>query len=94
MIENEKHLIQVQVPKEVDSIEELDKSMITLKSKWSFWENYDLTQKKDGEKEAIDYNKTLNKIFSFDDIISFWQFYNKYPGENLSNILYNGTQLK
>ena len=33
------------------------------------------------------------EIFTFDDIISFWQFWNKYPGRDTKNIFFNGEYI-
>ena len=46
------------------------KEKVKLNREWSFWENY-------LKKNSSAY--LLEEIYSFDDIISFWQFCNKYP---------------
>ena len=75
---------------EIDSIEESDtieKDKVLLNREWSFWENY---EQKKGEK---DYSKLLKEIFSFQDIISFWQFWNKYPGSEIKKIFFDGENI-
>lgn len=62
---------------------------VQLNRSWSFWENYE--QKEKSEKE---YNQLLKEIYTFDNIISFWQFWNKYPGSIPSNVFFNGESLK
>ena len=52
-------------------------------------ENYE--SKNRAEK---DYSKLLKEIYTFNDIISFWQFWNKYPGSNTKNIFFNGENIK
>ena len=76
-----------------ETIEEsntIEKEKVLLKRSWSFWENYDLKDK----KEKKDYSKLLKEIYTFNDIISFWQFWNKYPGSNTKNIFFNGENIK
>ena len=76
-----------------ETIEESDtneKEKVLLKRSWSFWENYDLKDK----KEKKDYSKLLKEIYTFNDIISFWQFWNKYPGSNTKNIFFNEENIK
>ena len=69
---------------ESDTIE-LDK--VLLKREWSFWENYE-------SKNKSQRNYSYKEIYSFDNIISFWQFWNKYPGNDAKEIFYNGECLK
>ena len=76
-----------------ETIEEsntIEKEKVLLKRSWSFWENYDLKDK----KEKKDYSKLLKEIYTFNDIISFWQFWNKYPGSNTKNIFFNEENIK
>ncbi len=56
---------------------------------WVFWENYEAKG-----SAKMDWNDSIKKIFNFDDIISFWQFWNNYPGSNPSNVFYDGMTLK
>ncbi len=69
---------------ESDTIE-LDK--VLLKREWSFWENYE-------SKNKSQRNYSYKEIYSFDNIIAFWQFWNKYPGNDAKEIFYNGECLK
>ena len=62
----------------------IEKEKVKLNRSWSFWETY-------LRKNSNDY--ILEEIFSFDDIISFWQFWNKYPGNEAKKIFYNGEYL-
>ena len=55
---------------------------------WTFWETYISKEKK---LECNDSNKL---IFKWDDIITFFQFWNKYPGKDIKNILFDGNNLK
>ena len=66
----------------------IEKNKILLKRTWSFWENY---QSKNSHEN--DYTNLLKEIFSFKDIISFWQFWNKYPGNTIKKIFYNGEYI-
>ena len=62
----------------------IEKEKVKLNRAWSFWENY-------LKKNSTAY--LLEEIYSFDDIISFWQFWNKYPGNDTKKIFYNGEYL-
>ena len=61
---------------------------VKLKRAWSFWENYGVKN-----NVEIGYSDSLKEIFTFDDIISFWQFWNKYPGNDTKKIFYNGEYI-
>ena len=74
----------------IEESDTIEKEKVLLKRTWSFWENYDLKDK----KEKKDYSKLLKEIYTFNDIISFWQFWNKYPGSNTKNIFFNGEYIK
>ena len=74
----------------IEESDTIEKEEVLLKRSWSFWENYDLKDK----KEKKDYSKLLKEIYTFNDIISFWQFWNKYPGSNTKNIFFNEENIK
>ena len=74
----------------IEESDTIEKEKVLLTRSWSFWENYDLKDK----KEKKDYSKLLKEIYTFNDIISFWQFWNKYPGSNTKNIFFNGENIK
>ena len=74
--------------KECNVIEE---KKVRLNREWAFWENY---EPKDKNQKNLDYSLFLKNIFSFSDLISFWQFWNKYPGSTPSNIFYNGEYIR
>lgn len=67
----------------------IDLNKVKLQRNWVFWENYEA---KSGEK--LEWSKSIKQIFTFNEIISFWQFWNNYPGSNPSNIFYNGDRLR
>jgi hypothetical protein len=77
---------QVQAPQESSAI---DQSLVKLQRTWVFWENY---ESKSGDK--LEWSQSIKKIFSFNDIISLWQFLNNYLGSNPSNIFYNGERVR
>ena len=68
----------------------VDEEMVTFSRNWTFWETYEAKNK----SSNIGWGGTIKKIFSFKDIISFWQFWNNYPGSNFSEVFYNGEKLK
>ena len=75
-------------PKTENSIDK-EKEQVILNRTWSFWENYESKS-----KEEKNYSKLLKEIFTFKDLISFWQFWNKYPGSDSKQIFYNGDCIK
>jgi hypothetical protein len=55
---------------------------------WTFWETYT------SKTVEIDYNDSNKLIFKWDDLITFFQFWNKYPGKDIKNILFDGNNVK
>jgi hypothetical protein len=86
MENDDTYFSQVQAPVESETV---DENLVKLQRTWVFWENYDA---KSGEK--LEWSKSIQEVFKFNDIISFWQFWNNYPGSNPSNIFYNGERLR
>ena len=69
-------------------MEELEKSdtieleKVLLNRSWSFWENHESKNKnKNPSSPKVDYSETGKEIYTFDNILSFWQFLNKYPSK-------------
>ena len=73
----------------LEESETIEKEKVLLKRTWSFWENYE-----DLKRAEKDYSKLLREIYTFNDIISFWQFWNKYPGNDTKQVFYNGEYVK
>ena len=87
-MENDQNFfLQVQAPNEEKTV---DLNLIKLSRRWVFWENYENKEK--GNK--IDWELSIKKIFKIDDIITFWQFWNNYPGSDPPAIFFNGTTIK
>ena len=74
---------------QIEKEQEKEQEKYKLNRTWSFWENYESKT-----RQEKDYTKLLKEIFSFGDLISFWQFWNKYPGSETKNIFYNGDCIK
>jgi len=72
----------------LEESETIEKEKVLLKREWSFWETYESRNK--AEK---DYSKLLKEIYTFNDIISFWQFWNGYPGSDTKKIFFNGEYM-
>jgi hypothetical protein len=68
---------------------QIDIEKVKLERSWVLWENYEA---KNGV--ISDYEKSIQEVFKFSDIISFWQFWNSYPGSDPSDIFYNGERLR
>ena len=63
-------------------------SSVKLIRTWAFWESYI------NKSNNIDYDKSNKFIFKWDDLITFFQFWNSYPGNNIKNIFFDGSQVK
>ena len=63
-------------------------NVVKFKKAWIFWETY---SSKTGQLSYIDSNKI---IFKWNDLITFFQFWNKYPGKDIRNIFFDGNDLK
>jgi len=85
MDDNKTILTQVQAPVEGETV---DEKLVKLQRTWVFWENYE------NKGNNLDYAQSLKEIFRFDDIITFWQFWNAYPGSDPSFIFYNGERIR
>ena len=57
---------------------------------WTFWESYATKSKSD----KISYNDANKQIFKWNDIITFFQFWGKYPGKDIKNIFFDGNNVK
>ena len=73
----------------IDNYIQNEREKVLLNRSWSFWENYESKN-----REEKNYSKLLKEIYTFGDLISFWQFWNKYPGSNTKQIFYNGECIK
>ena len=70
---------------QIDESDTIEKEKVILNRSWSFWENYETKTSK---------SYVVKEIYNFDDLISFWQFWNKYPGNEIKNVFYNGEYIK
>ena len=64
----------------------IEQDKVILNRSWSFWENYENRNKRN--------NYMIKEIYSFDNIISFWQFWNQYPGNETKLIFFDGECIK
>ena len=63
-------------------------SSVTFPRKWSFWESYIAKETK------LSYKDSMKNIFSWNDLITFYQFWNKYPGNEATKIFFDGNKIK
>ena len=63
-------------------------SSVKFQNTWVFWENYS------SKTVKLKYEETNKEIFKWNDIITFFQFWNKYPGNNPKNLFYDGKKIK
>ena len=55
-------------------------SSVKFSKSWSFFESYI------GKTVKLSYDEGNKLIYKWDDLISFFQFWNKYPGNDIKNI--------
>ena len=65
-------------------------SAVKFSKTWAFWESYATKTK----TTQLSYNETNKKIFTWSDLITFYQFWNKYPGKDFRNIFFDGNNVK
>lgn len=68
------------VPKESQTIS-ID--AVKFPKTWTIWEGYAAKEKK------LSYEESMKPIFDIDNLITFWQFWNHYPGSNPMKIFFN-----
>ena len=62
-------------------------STVKLSKTWVFWESYIC-------KTINSYEDANKQIYKWNDIIAFFQFWNRYPGNDIKNIFYDGNNIK
>ena len=67
---------------------EISLNAVKFKKSWTFWETYA------SKTEELSFENSNKLIFKWNDLITFFQFWNKYPGRDIKNILYDGNNLK
>ena len=67
---------------------EIPLNAVKFKKSWTFWETYV------SKTTDLSFENSNKLIFKWDDIITFFQFWNKYPGKDIKNILFDGNNLK
>ena len=63
-------------------------SSVQFAKTWAFWESY---ISKTGK---LSYEEANKQIFKWNDVITFFQFWNKYPGNNIKKIFFDGNNIK
>ena len=63
-------------------------SSVRFSKSWTFWESYI------SKSINLSYEEANKEIFKWSDIITFFQFWNKYPGNNPKNVFYDGKTIK
>ena len=67
---------------------EIPLNAVKFKKSWTFWETYV------SKTENLSFENSNKLIFKWNDLITFFQFWNKYPGRDIKNILFDGNNLK
>ncbi len=68
--------------------EEILFSNVKFQREWAFWESYI------GKESDLKYEDSNKLIFKWNDIITFFQFWNKYPGNEVMNLFFDGNNIK
>ena len=63
-------------------------SSVQFSKNWAFWESYS------SKTVKLSYEEANKLIFKWNDVITFFQFWNKYPGNNIKNIFFDGNNIK
>ena len=63
-------------------------SSVRFSKSWTFWESYF------SKSINLSYEEANKEIFKWNDVITFFQFWNKYPGNNIKNIFFDGNNIK
>ena len=63
-------------------------SNVEFSKTWTFWESYICKNRK------LSYEEANKQIFKWSDLITFFQFWNKYPGNDAKNLFFDGTNVK
>ena len=61
---------------------------VTFSKSWTFWESYI------SKTVKLSYDDANKQIYKWNDLISFFQFWNKYPGKEIKNIFFDGYNVK
>lgn len=64
-------------------------SRVEFQRTWVVWENYTA---KENNQQQFSYNDSIKEITEFSDLITFWQFWNSYPGAIPKNFVYDGER--
>ena len=67
---------------------EIPLNAVKFKKSWTFWETYV------SKTNDLSFENSNKLIFKWNDLITFFQFWNKYPGRDIKNILFDGNNLK
>jgi hypothetical protein len=71
-----------------EEISEIELNKVEFQRSWVFWENY---QQKEGGNSS--WEDSIKKVVQFSDLITFWQFWNNYPGAVPKNFVFDGERL-
>ena len=68
--------------KELEESDTIKLEKVLLNCSWSFWENHEPKNKNKNQLSfKVGYSETVKEIYTFDNTLSFWQFWNKYPSK-------------
>ena len=81
-------LLKTEKDKLTESKDNIPISNVKFSKEWTFWESYICKNKK------LTYEEGNKQIFKWNDLITFFQFWNKYPGNDVKNIFFDGTNVK
>lgn len=68
---------------------EVELSKVEFARDWVFWENYQPKENNNTSK----WEESMKEVVEFSDLVTFWQFWNNYPGANPKNFVFDGERL-
>jgi hypothetical protein len=75
-----------------ENSELVEKRMVKFQRTWVFWENYFTDNSNQTGDKDKDWNAQIKKVYNFKDLITFWQFWNAYPGSNPKDLFFDGER--
>lgn len=83
------NILSIKDAQDVDeTTNQIDICKVEFNKTWILWENYQLK-----EGVILDWEKSFKKIIAFNDLITFWQFWNNYPCAIPKNFIYDGDKM-
>lgn len=70
----------------------VERRLVEFQRTWVFWENYLIDMSRMAEHKGNDWADQIKRVCSFSDLLTFWQFWNNYPGSHPKNLFFDGNR--